>query len=320
LSSLVEFHELIRAALQEIVGELASCVRQSQEQTLTQLDGLAQLAGSLAERESSLDRRQAELERALVTLEEKTQELEARQRCLAKAKAESVPQEAQSNADELASLRSALAAAQAELASLQSERDSALNNDARQQVDQQRQEIERLRADLEAAQLQTARLAASAMDLADARQEIMRLREELTHSQMAAHEELNARITDLLRERTELELELEAVRNRAAELLEEGEEERRRMSEERAHWAGELRQLRRALEAQSQALSEKEAELRAVQAPAISALPLAGQDAAAAAAVRKDPVLDAVMAQFQRLQQERIARRNQDKPGKQEVA
>ena len=90
---------------------------------------------------------------------------------------------------------------------------------------------------------QTARLAHAAIELADARQEILQLRTELAGAKDVVSDESNARISDLLRERTELELELEAVRNRAAESLEEADEERRRISEERAQWAAELRQL-----------------------------------------------------------------------------
>ncbi len=92
----------------------------------------------------------------------------------------------------------------------------------------------------------------------------------------------------------------------------------RRVGDERNQWAGELRQLRRALEMQSELLSEREAALQASgrhPAPAISA------GAVAAAAPATDPVLEAVREQFQKLQSDRIQRRNGGKkPGRQGVA
>lgn len=186
-----------------------------------------------------------------------------------------------------------------------------------QRCAEQTTQIVALQAELEASRVQAARLAAAAIDLADARAEIMQLREELDHAAALATKELNNQITQLRRERTELELELEAVRARATELSEDAEEERRRTSEERAHWASELRQLRRALEAQSLTLSEKEAALQAVQTtPAEPPAPVTTGGARSA----KDPVLDAVMAQFQQLQKDRQHRRAMGGQGKQDVA
>ena len=121
-------------------------------------------------------------------------------------------------------------------------------------------------------------------------------------------------------------MELEVVRNRAAELIEQAADERRRVAEERSQWAGELRQLRRALEIQTQQLGEKERALHTGRsappvplghAPA-GASPIEARPAAAASAA--DPVLDAVRAQFQRLQQERIQRHAGKGKGRQEVA
>jgi hypothetical protein len=78
-----------------------------------------------------------------------------------------------------------------------------------------------------------------------------------------------------------------------------------------------LRQLRRALEAQSLTLSEKEAALQAVQTtPAEPPAPVTTGGARSA----KDPVLDAVMAQFQQLQKDRQHRRAMGGQGKQDVA
>jgi len=177
------------------------------------------------------------------------------------------------------------------------------------------EQLSQLQADLTEARRQTSRMASAAIDLADARAEILQLREELDGTRSMASEELHSRVDQLLQERNELELELETVRNRASELLDDAEEERRRMSEERAHWAGELRQLRRALETQSQLLSEREAALQSIPPSIAAAAPQAG----AGVRANKDPVLDAVMAQFQQLQKDRIQRRNGGH-GKQEVA
>ncbi len=187
---------------------------------------------------------------------------------------------------------------------------------------EQQSQLALLRADLETTRSQTSRFATAAIDLADARAVILQLREEMEFTRRTATDELNQRISQLLQERTELELELEAVRGRATELLEDAEEERRRISEERVHWAGELRQLRRALEAQSQTLSDKEAALQAVQSNSLghTAITNIGPPLAEPARASKDPVLDAVMAQFQQLQRERQQRRGLGGKGKQDVA
>ena len=117
------------------------------------------------------------------------------------------------------------------------------------------------------------------------------------------------------------------MRNRAAELIEQAADERRRVAEERSQWAGELRQLRRALEIQTQQLGEKERALHTGRsapaaplghAPAAATAPVEARPAAAVSSA--DPVLEAVRAQFQRLQQERIQRHAGKGKGRQEVA
>ena len=184
-----------------------------------------------------------------------------------------------------------------------------------------------LHAELEAARAQTSRLAGTAIELADARAELMRRGERIAGLEReqsvvagAADNEHHARLRDLERERTELEFELEAVRTRVAEQMESTDSEKRRMSEERSQWASELRQLRRALELQSELLGEREAALQMIGGRA--AVPSAvAETVVAAAPSTTDPVLDAVREQFQKLQSDRIQRRTSGKkPGRQGVA
>jgi chromosome segregation ATPase len=117
----------------------------------------------------------------------------------------------------------------------------------------------------------------------------------------------NEAVHGLQQERTALETELEMVRARAAELTDALEKERKQMAEDRAEWSGELKQLRRLLERQAR----------------LSATPLANshvQTTPAAASEtqvhggsksprRDDPVVGSVLAQFDRIRQQRIAAR-----------
>ena len=120
-------------------------------------------------------------------------------------------------------------------------------------------------------------------------------------------DERNETLHGLEQERAALETELEMVRTRAAELTETLDKERRQMAEDRAEWSGELKQLRRLLERQAR----------------LAATPLANADAQATHEVadlepvsngskgprRDDPVVGSVLAQFDRIRQQRIATR-----------
>ena len=158
-------------------------------------------------------------------------------------------------------------------------------------------------------------LAATRQDLAEAREELRAQRELLhrapTGSESSPDPEIRERLDrleqerlDWARQRAALETELDAVRNRAAELSDALEDERQRASGDRKDWAGEMRQMRQLL----QTLSERPAVTApAAAAPAPAAeQPVEQQDA-------QDPVLDSVMAQFEILQKD-LARRRKAKP------
>lgn len=167
-------------------------------------------------------------------------------------------------------------------------------------------------------------VAAARRDLAEAREEIRAQRDllERAGSEPCGSEEMEIRQrlaeSDQERnawsqERAVLETELDCVRNRAAELADALEEERRKAAEDRKDWAEELRRMRRLLET----LAERPAMPRAGASPVQAVLPASPSLAAARVAVEEDagsdPVLDSVMAQFEILQKD-LARRRKARP------
>lgn len=132
------------------------------------------------------------------------------------------------------------------------------------------------------------------------------INDELAQTRAQA-DERNEALHGLEQERASLETELEMVRTRAAELTETLDKERRQMAEDRAEWSGELKQLRRLLERQAR----------------LAANPLANADAQHMHAApddepvgngsktprRDDPVVGSVLAQFDRIRQQRLATR-----------
>lgn len=126
-------------------------------------------------------------------------------------------------------------------------------------------------------------------------------------------EELSAAEQD----RIALETELEVVRNRAAELLETLSEQRRQMAEERAHWSGELKRLRRLMEVlldrQIDAAPEYESG-NGQSRPKVVGYEEQERSHPAAASGAGDPVLDSVTAQFEVLQKD-LSRRRRNNTG-----
>jgi small-conductance mechanosensitive channel len=131
---------------------------------------------------------------------------------------------------------------------------------------------------------------------------------------------------DLERERAELETELEAVRQRCEELSETVAEQKRQLTDERAEWTAEFRQLRKILDKQSQLLAQRMEPVPGVptttttvnfphMAAASTAPATAGVAVASAPAAQNagtiDPVLGSVMNQFQMLQKDAARRRQQ---------
>ncbi len=119
-----------------------------------------------------------------------------------------------------------------------------------------------------------------------------------------------------IRERAALEAELEAVRNRAAELSETLEAERRQSAEQRAAWTSELQRLRHLLETW---VWKQQADEDPTPATVPLVHPGAGRPTTLASAPempgsppsqeKTDPVLDSVMAQFDLLQRDAARRR-----------
>ena len=169
----------------------------------------------------------------------------------------------------------------------------------REELEQQKQELETeqaaVEAELDQARTQLSRLASVAVELADTRSELVRVKSDLLDQREAAAEAqrraaaLEKQVAQLRREIAALETDLSESRHRA-------DSEKRRLSDQRAEWVGDL--LRSALDLQSQS-HDKEADLKVVHDDSDAA------SAEAEAIARVDPVLGAVMQQFESLQKGR---------------
>ncbi len=107
-------------------------------------------------------------------------------------------------------------------------------------------------------------------------------------------------------DRAILERELEAVRNRAAELNAALAQQKREAEMQQSQWAAELKQMRRTLQQMARRLAapaEQASVPAAAEFDARPPAPTAGREAEA------DPVLDSVVAQFQLLQSDSARRR-----------
>jgi chromosome segregation ATPase len=170
----------------------------------------------------------------------------------------------------------------------------------REEIERRKGELDGQRAELDDAKAQLARLASVAVELADARSELVKIKSELMEQREAAAESqrkatsLEKQVSQLRRENAALETDLAESRHRH-------DTEKRRLSEQRAEWVGEL--LRSALDLQSQS-QDTEADLKVVHDDT-DLLAAEAHSAEAAAAARGDPVLGAVMQQFEALQKGR---------------
>lgn len=209
-------------------------------------------------------------------------------------------------AQQVARLSAELASAKAQIERL--ERATAKGNAAESEVNILRQELEK-------AASQSSRMAAMAVELADARAEIATLKSRQGAGQTDVVAEYEKRLREVEQDRATLETELDHIRKRAAEANSALAEHKRRETEERAEWSGELKQLRRALEKQSMLLVEQ-------QETGVSStrktVPVRGDSTPTIS----DPVVDSVMEQFESLQRDMIKRRQQKniKTGHQGVA
>jgi len=163
-------------------------------------------------------------------------------------------------------------------------------------------------------------LAAAREELSQTRQDIRRQQEQLaalsaTASPQASGE-ASSHALDFQRERSAweqeravLETELDSIRNRAADLAQTLEAERRQLAEQRSQWTEELKQMRRMLEElrRQPTAGPGPVEAAAQQAPAEASPPEPSQGKPANE--ENDPVLDSVMAQFEMLQKDLARRR-----------
>jgi len=115
-------------------------------------------------------------------------------------------------------------------------------------------------------------------------------------------------------ERRLLESELEAVRNRAVEMAEMLDDQKRQAAEQQNQWTDELKRMRRLMEDMSARTVQNAAAApvapQPVQQQPVPQQPVAPQSPAPQP--QADPALDSVMAQFEMLQRDLARRRAGD--------
>lgn len=212
----------------------------------------------------------------------------------------------------LAALQQQFDGAQADLVELRKQQDEgtfAREQSLRREIEQLQRERTLIEEKLAAARTEAATLAATVAELTgnngdssalDAALRETRANLEDTTQVVRAKEQ---QITNLMQERDDLEAELDSVRSRAAELSDTLDQMKRESVEERAEWSAELRQMRRVLERQTDLLTPGPPQRRPVASPGMSACAVAVAPSAA------DPVLGTVMAQFDKIRQERAQQR-----------
>ncbi|MEX0978363.1 MAG: hypothetical protein WDZ48_05910, partial [Pirellulales bacterium] len=151
--------------------------------------------------------------------------------------------------------------------------------------------VDELRAELDAARAEAGRLADQLAQSPDG---------EMLQEQLAG--------VDV--ERRQLENELDLLRHRGAELVEQLAEQKRIAAAERDAWSEELRQLRKAVEMQSDALAQRGARPSAA-APSVAETivqPLveSSRPHATNGVKPEDKVLDSVMEQFATIQKSKV--------------
>jgi len=185
----------------------------------------------------------------------------------------------------------------------------------RQVLDEIRQERAELCQTQEAVQSQLARLAAVAAELAEIQEkrpvEGTMPAGDTRHEQLL--EEARSQQVQWEKERAVLEAELEAVRNRAAEMSESLTEQKRLVGQQQNQWSEELKRMRCALEDVSRQWSQEEPPVGPVAAsPQPPPVPPPAPEPVAAEETRsanEDAALSSVMAQFEMLQRDLARRR-----------
>lgn len=270
-------------------AELQSQHTEMEEYLGDSLRELQALRADLDAFEQELQARTCELEQSRVELEEarRSADLESQQR----------------HAQELADLQAKYDEARREIARLEAA--GAAGGD----VEALAGERDRALAELRESEARASELQAKVEQLlqqeggdAAAAGQLAELRGRLDEA-LQARDDQQKQIDLLTQERDELENELDTVRARAAELSDTLAQIKRESVEERAEWSAELKQMRRVLERQAELLTAAPRPAAASRAAA----PRSGENGAKKV---HDPVLGSVMAQFDKIRQERAELRS----------
>lgn len=213
---------------------------------------------------------------------------------------------------ELSSVSARLNAAQTELAASQAELQAQIATN-----ETLRRELAELRAAWDTAQQQlndlhngtpageSSTIEPLRAELSSAQQEITRLTERLGAAQDTGA--LEAQLQEAENERRQLENELDLLRHRGAELIEQLAEQKRTAAADRENWSEELRQLRKAVEMQSEALAQRGAAAAIVPPqPAAPVADTARQTLPHSSNRAEESVLGSVMEQFESLQKSKV--------------
>lgn len=312
-SSMAGDDERVRKVLEEANQE-RTALRKQLEASQGQVEQLAAVTSELVGAQTQLAKAQTKLAGAQTELTTSHSELAAAHSDLAAARAE-------------------LADAREEIVRQQSQIESAgmgsaeAESQLRETLRRTEEDRANLRDQLETARKEPSGEGPSAEDqralqaeLAQAREEsgrqaerIESLRAEVASAQSvptsgreddALREQLQQERTAFAHERNGLESELETIRNRAADLTELIETQKREMATERAGWTDEFKRLRHMLENRLQSQPAPSNRISHADDPQPQAPETAPTQPGAG-----DPVLDSVMAQFEMLQKDLIRRR-----------
>lgn len=170
------------------------------------------------------------------------------------------------------------------------------------QLDEQRALSEKLGSHLERQETQ---LDVALGELRELRQQLDAYKQQQAERPAAApHPSGSEGSADWQQERTELEGELELVRGRAAELQDTVDQQRRELSEARSEMSSELRELRRLVEQQAEAVARGGG-----GGPTVTVAHAIEAEVEASELAGDDPVMNSVAAQFAKLQKDMAQRR-----------
>jgi chromosome segregation ATPase len=179
------------------------------------------------------------------------------------------------------------------------------NQQLQGQIEQLKQDAAKARDELVELRTQFGPLTESAIEAERLRGELTALRTELAAAQGQLQSkpdepDLRESLAAALAERDQVEVELDQLRHRAAELADSLAEQKRLQNEQRDQWSEELRLLRRSVEKQSELIAKG----ASVAAP--SATSNGAVETRPTAAGGGDQVMDTVLQQFEMLQKNKV--------------